>query len=97
MASTMGDASRLLYIGRSVCKCQRMAGLTLARRDLAETRKQLHRWFERELDRQIHHCELSQANASIGWSSESLLFSVDPDDAGRVRAARSRARASQSA
>jgi aminoglycoside phosphotransferase (APT) family kinase protein len=58
-----------------------MAGLTLAQRDLAETREQLHRWFERELGRPIAHSELSQANASIGWSSESLLFSIDPSDA----------------
>jgi aminoglycoside phosphotransferase (APT) family kinase protein len=62
-----------------------MAGLTLAERDLSETREQLHRWFERELGRPIHHSELGQANQSIGWSSESLLFVVqrDADDANR--------------
>ena len=53
-----------------------MAGLTLAERDLTETREQLHRWFERELGRPIRHSELSQANQSIGWSSESLLFVI---------------------
>jgi aminoglycoside phosphotransferase (APT) family kinase protein len=59
-----------------------MAGLTLAQRDLAETRQQLQRWFERELGRPINHSELSQANASIGWSSESLLFSIDSSGEG---------------
>jgi aminoglycoside phosphotransferase (APT) family kinase protein len=56
-----------------------MAGLTLAERDLVETRKQLQRWFERELATTIDHCELTQANESIGWSSESLLFAIHDD------------------
>ena len=54
-----------------------MAGLTLAERDLVETRERLVKWFEHEYGTAVDHAELSLANESVGWSSESLLFAVD--------------------
>src|SRR4051794_28301010 len=53
-----------------------MAGLTLAERDLVETRERLVTWFENEHGETVSHSELRLANESVGWSSESLLFVV---------------------
>ncbi|MEB4208028.1 phosphotransferase family protein [Mycobacterium sp. 94-17] len=52
-----------------------MAGLTLAQRDFAATQRQLGRWFSGKFD-QPATVSLTVANASGGWSSESLLASV---------------------
>jgi aminoglycoside phosphotransferase (APT) family kinase protein len=56
-----------------------MAGLTLAQRDLAETRKRLAPWFTREFGPAATLTHLSVANKSGGFSSESLLASVHDD------------------
>ncbi|GBG37316.1 phosphotransferase family protein [Mycobacterium montefiorense] len=54
-----------------------MAGLSLGRRDLAATRLQLGRWFEHKFGDPVDIGEMRPANRAAGWSSESLLFSVD--------------------
>jgi aminoglycoside phosphotransferase (APT) family kinase protein len=54
-----------------------MAGLSLRERDLAATRLQLGRWFEHKFGDQVDIGEMRPANRAAGWSSESLLFSVD--------------------
>lgn len=54
-----------------------MAGLSLRQRDLAATRTQLGAWFEHKFGAPVDIGELSPANRAAGWSSESLLFSVD--------------------
>jgi aminoglycoside phosphotransferase (APT) family kinase protein len=53
-----------------------MAGITLAPRDLAATRQQLHAWIEDRLGQGCEVSELSTANRAAGWSSETLAFSV---------------------
>jgi len=54
-----------------------MAGLSLGQRDLAATRAQLGAWFEHGFGAAVDIGELRPANRAAGWSSESLLFSVD--------------------
>ncbi|MGO9521520.1 phosphotransferase family protein [Mycobacterium sp.] len=54
-----------------------MAGLSLGQRDLAATRAQLGAWFEHRFGAAVDIGELRPANRAAGWSSESLLFSVD--------------------
>jgi len=54
-----------------------MAGLPLGQRDLAATRAQLGAWFEHRFGAAVDIGELCPANRAAGWSSESLLFSVD--------------------
>src|SRR5258708_23182428 len=54
-----------------------MAGLSLRQRDLAATRAQLGRWFEHKFGEAVDVGELRPANRAAGWSSESLLFTVD--------------------
>jgi aminoglycoside phosphotransferase (APT) family kinase protein len=56
-----------------------MAGITLAQRDLAATRRQLHAWFEHRFHGEAAVSELRAANRAAGWSSESLVFTVDLD------------------
>lgn len=51
-----------------------MAGIALAQRDLAETRRQLELWFEHRFGIETAVSELRAANRAAGWSSESLLF-----------------------
>lgn len=51
-----------------------MAGIALAQRDLAETRRQLKLWFEHRFGIETAVSELRAANRAAGWSSESLLF-----------------------
>ena len=63
-----------------------MAGLTLAQRDLAETRNRLRGWVEHRFGPGATVSELSTANRAAGWSSETLAFSVD--GAGQLRADR---------
>lgn len=53
-----------------------MAGITLAPRDLAETRLRLHAWIEHRFGAGTTISELSTANRAAGWSSETLAFSV---------------------
>jgi len=69
----------LLYIQWDVCKSVRMAGITLAQRDLAATRAQLQAWFEHRFHGEAAVSELRAANRAAGWSSESLVFTVDLD------------------
>jgi aminoglycoside phosphotransferase (APT) family kinase protein len=54
-----------------------MAGLSLGQRDLAATRLQLGQWFEHKFGDPVDIGEMRPANRAAGWSSESLLFSVD--------------------
>ena len=54
-----------------------MAGLSLGKRDLTATRKQLGRWFEHKFGEAVDVGEMRPANRAAGWSSESLLFSID--------------------
>jgi aminoglycoside phosphotransferase (APT) family kinase protein len=54
-----------------------MAGLSLVQRDLTATRDQLARWFEHKFGNPVVIGELRPANRAAGWSSVSLLFSVD--------------------
>jgi aminoglycoside phosphotransferase (APT) family kinase protein len=54
-----------------------MAGLSLGQRDLAATRAQLGQWFEHKFSKPVDVGDLRPANRAAGWSSESLLFSVD--------------------
>ena len=54
-----------------------MAGLSLVQRDLTATRDQLARWFEHKFGNPVDIGELRPANRAAGWSSVSLLFSVD--------------------
>jgi aminoglycoside phosphotransferase (APT) family kinase protein len=56
-----------------------MAGITLAQRDLAATREQIAVWFEHRFRQQVRVSELRPANRAAGWSSESLMFSVEND------------------
>ena len=59
-----------------LCNSIGMAGLTLAQRDLAETREQLRGWVEHRFGPGATVSELSTANRAAGWSSETLAFSV---------------------
>lgn len=54
-----------------------MAGLSLVQRDLDATRGQLANWFEHKFGPPVEIGELRPANRAAGWSSVSLLFSVD--------------------
>lgn len=54
-----------------------MAGLSLGQRDLEATREALGRWFQSRFGDAVEVGELRPANKAAGWSSESLLFSVD--------------------
>ncbi|OBK16627.1 phosphotransferase family protein [Mycobacterium asiaticum] len=54
-----------------------MAGLSLVQRDLDATRGQLANWFEHKFGAPVEIGELRPANRAAGWSSVSLLFSVD--------------------
>jgi aminoglycoside phosphotransferase (APT) family kinase protein len=54
-----------------------MAGLSLGRRDLSATREQLGEWFEHKFGEPVDVGELRPANRAAGWSSESLVFTVD--------------------
>ena len=60
----------------AICNSIDMAGLTLAQRDLAETREQLRGWVEHRFGPGATVSELSAANRAAGWSSETLAFSV---------------------
>jgi aminoglycoside phosphotransferase (APT) family kinase protein len=51
-----------------------MASITLAQRDLAETRKRLEAWFQHRFGGEAAVSELRVANRAAGWSSESLIF-----------------------
>jgi aminoglycoside phosphotransferase (APT) family kinase protein len=54
-----------------------MAGITLAQRDLAETRRRLEEWFQHRFGDVATVSELRAANRAAGWSSESLAFTAD--------------------
>jgi len=54
-----------------------MAGITLAQRDLAETRERLEAWFRHRFDNDAAVSELRVANRAAGWSSESLMFAAE--------------------
>ncbi|OBI85122.1 phosphotransferase family protein [Mycobacterium asiaticum] len=54
-----------------------MAGLSLVQRDLDATRGQLADWFQHKFGAPVEIGELRPANRAAGWSSVSLLFSVD--------------------
>jgi aminoglycoside phosphotransferase (APT) family kinase protein len=56
-----------------------MAGIALAQRDLAETRKQLESWFGHRFGVEAALSELRAANRAVGWSSESLVFAAQMD------------------
>ncbi|MGV0045103.1 phosphotransferase family protein [Mycobacterium colombiense] len=56
-----------------------MAGIALARRDLAATRAQLQAWFAHRFTGNPAVSELRAANKAAGWSSESLLFTAEID------------------
>lgn len=62
-----------------------MAGLSLVQRDLDATRSQLAGWFEHRFGAAVDVGELRPANRAAGWSSVSLLFSVDGADEFVVR------------
>lgn len=53
-----------------------MAGITVAPRDLAETRQWLRGWIERRLGAGSRVSEFSNARRAAEWSSETLAFSV---------------------
>ena len=53
-----------------------MAGITLAQRDLAETRNRLQSWIEHRFGPGVTVSELSTANRAAGWSSETLAFAL---------------------
>jgi aminoglycoside phosphotransferase (APT) family kinase protein len=53
-----------------------MAGITLAQRDLAETRDRLEAWFKHRSGDDTAVSELRAANRAAGWSSESLVFAA---------------------
>jgi aminoglycoside phosphotransferase (APT) family kinase protein len=54
-----------------------MAGLSLTQRDLQETRQRLGDWFEHRFGDRVEVSELAPANPAGGYSSESLLLSID--------------------
>ncbi|MGH3632888.1 MAG: phosphotransferase family protein [Mycobacterium sp.] len=56
-----------------------MAGITLAQRDLADTRQRLEAWFRHRFGDDATVSELQVANRAAGWSSESLMFTADVD------------------
>ncbi|HEX5144999.1 MAG TPA: phosphotransferase, partial [Mycobacterium sp.] len=53
-----------------------MAGITLERRDLGETRAQLQSWFAHRFGADLAVSELQAANRAAGWSTEVLAFSA---------------------
>lgn len=57
-----------------------MAGITLARRDLADTRLRLSEWFAKKFGEPVGLSELEAANRASGWSSESLKFAATRAD-----------------
>jgi aminoglycoside phosphotransferase (APT) family kinase protein len=56
-----------------------MAGITLAQRDLADTRERLEAWFQHRFGDEAAVSELRLANRAAGWSSESLAFTAEVD------------------
>ena len=60
-----------------VCNSIGMAGITLAQRDLAETRERLEAWFQHRFGDETAVSELQVANRAAGWSSESLMFTAE--------------------
>ncbi|MFN8100125.1 MAG: phosphotransferase family protein [Mycobacterium sp.] len=58
-----------------------MAGISLAQRDLAETRTRLADWFTDRFGGAVSVSELQTANRTSGWSSESLVFRAERDGA----------------
>ena len=54
-----------------------MAGLSLIQRDLPATRQRLSDWFACSFGGPVSVSELTQANPAVGYSSETLLFTVD--------------------
>ncbi len=62
---------------RIVCNSVGMAGITLAQRDLAETRERLEAWFQHRFGDETAVSELQVANRAAGWSSESLMFTAE--------------------
>ena len=54
-----------------------MAGIALAQRDLADTRRKLQSWFEHKFGDKTAVSELRAANRAAGWSSESLVFTAE--------------------
>jgi aminoglycoside phosphotransferase (APT) family kinase protein len=67
----------MLYNGSVVCNASRVAGITLAQRDLDATRVQLQAWFEHRFAGEANVSELRAANRAAGWSSESLVFTAE--------------------
>jgi len=57
-----------------------MAGIALVQRDLAATRVQLEAWFGQKFGCTAVVSDLCAANRAAGWSSESLLLSVESAD-----------------
>jgi aminoglycoside phosphotransferase (APT) family kinase protein len=68
--------AELIYICDLICKYFPMAGITLAERDLAETRERLEAWFRHRWGNDAAVSELRLANRAAGWSSESLVFAA---------------------
>lgn len=56
-----------------------MAGISLAQRDLIETRTRLAAWFAERFGGEVSLSDLRAANKASGWSSESLVFGLDQD------------------
>jgi aminoglycoside phosphotransferase (APT) family kinase protein len=56
-----------------------MAGITLVKRDLAETRARLEAWFQHRSGGDTALSELRIANRAAGWSSETLIFDAEVD------------------
>lgn len=61
-----------------------MPAITLAARDLAETRRQLTAWFAKRFGEPAELSELEAANRASGWSSESLRFTASRTDGARA-------------
>ena len=60
-----------------------MAGLTLVQRDLTATQHQLGAWFADKFGSSARLTDLTVANTSGGWSSESLLASLTDSEGHR--------------
>ena len=54
-----------------------MAGLSLSQRDLQYTRQRLNEWFAHKSGGEVKISDLAPANEAVGYSSESLVFSVE--------------------
>ena len=59
-----------------MCNSDRMAGITLAQRDLPGTQRSLGAWFEQKFGEPVTVSGLEAANKASGWSCESLKFSA---------------------